>query len=108
MGLRKDKGSQKKYHTYGENAKIPTKRAKKGATALSASNDQEIAPTTAPIVSNASSDQEITAAQMLPMTKKFQQSQMLPIFKKFQQSQMHSQAPQVSQKSRSYKTVPIG
>ena len=45
-----------------KNVKIPTKRAKKGATALSASNDQEIAPTTAPIVSNASSDQEIAAA----------------------------------------------
>ena len=41
--------------------KIPTKRAKKGAAATSASNDQENAPTTAPIVPNASNDQEISA-----------------------------------------------
>ena len=62
MGLRKDKGSQEKNTTkYGENAKIPTKRAKKGAATTSTSNDQENAPTTAPIVPNASNDQEISA-----------------------------------------------
>ena len=42
--------------------KIPTKRAKKGAAATSASNDQENAPTAAPIVPNASNDQKISAA----------------------------------------------
>ena len=45
---------------------------------------------------------------MLPMIKKFQQPQMLLMTKKFQQPLIHSQAPQGSQKSRSYKTVPIG
>ena len=63
MGLRKGQGSQEKNTTkYSENAKIPTKRAKKGAAATSASNDQENAPTAAPIVPNASNDQEISAA----------------------------------------------
>ena len=74
MGLRKDKGSQEKNTTkYGENAKIPTKRAKKGAAANApnASNDQEMTaapndpmPQEFPLVDapNASHDQEMTAA----------------------------------------------
>ena len=63
MGLRKGQGSQEKIQqSIVKMQKIPTKRAKKGAAATSASNDQENAPTAAPIVPNASNDQEISAA----------------------------------------------
>ena len=67
---------------YGENAKIPTKRAKKGAAANApnASNDQEMTaapndpmPQEFPLIdaSNASNGQEMTAALNDPMPQEF-------------------------------------